>query len=99
MPDRNRNNDGGEAEAQRRTDEAEDKGYLGTVPDETPNEAYSVAGVTSGTEAAEADREAATGGNGGSQDGNEGSGTGEAASGSGGTDTGPTSGQSNTGGQ
>ena len=27
-------------------DEANEKGYFGTTPDETPNEAYTVAGVT-----------------------------------------------------
>lgn len=29
-------------------DEANRRGYLGTVPDDTPNEAYSLQGVTSG---------------------------------------------------
>lgn len=75
MADRNRNKDGGEAEAQRRTDDAEDRGYLGEVPDDTPNEAYTVAGVTSGTEAAEADREAATGDSGAEADANRPPGT------------------------
>lgn len=41
-------------------EEANEKGYLGTVPDDTPNEAYTVAGVTSSDEAALADRKAAS---------------------------------------
>jgi hypothetical protein len=40
-------------------DEANEAGYLGSVPDPTPNEAYTVAGVTSSDEAAKADRRAA----------------------------------------
>lgn len=42
-------------------EEALDAGYVGTVPDDTPNEAYTVAGVTRSDEAAQADRRAATG--------------------------------------
>ena len=41
--------------------EATEAGYFGYVPDETPNEAYTVAGVTSSDEAAKADRRAMTG--------------------------------------
>lgn len=33
---------------QKAVDEAESKGYIGTTPDETPNENYTVAGVLSG---------------------------------------------------
>jgi len=40
-------------------EEANEVGYLGSVPDPTPNEAYTVAGVTSSDEAAKADRKAA----------------------------------------
>lgn len=40
---------------------ANEIGYLGTVPDQPPNEAYTVAGVTSSDEAAQADRRAAAG--------------------------------------
>lgn len=40
-------------------EEANEAGYLGVVPDDTPNEAYTVAGVTSSDTAAEADRAAA----------------------------------------
>lgn len=35
-------------EAKLTTAEAYEAGYFGTVPDETPNEAYTVAGVTGG---------------------------------------------------
>jgi hypothetical protein len=38
--------DHGKAEIQAAWDEANEKGYWGEVPDETPNEAYTVAGVT-----------------------------------------------------
>lgn len=34
--------DAGQAEVQQRVDEAEKKGYEGHVPDETPNENYSL---------------------------------------------------------
>lgn len=37
-----KNDDAGQAEVQARVDEAEEKGYEGWVPDETPNEAYSL---------------------------------------------------------
>lgn len=42
-------------------EEAAEAGYFGSVPDPTPNDAYSVAGVTSSDEAAKADRTAMTG--------------------------------------
>lgn len=38
----------GMAEVQARFDEAEEKGYFGHTPDETPNENYTLKGVTSG---------------------------------------------------
>ena len=38
--------DHGKAAIQAAHDEANAQGYWGTVPDETPNEAYTVAGVT-----------------------------------------------------
>lgn len=38
--------DHGQAESQAAWDEANENGYWGDVPDETPNEAYTVAGVT-----------------------------------------------------
>lgn len=34
--------DGGAAEVQAKTDEAEEKGYIGSTPDPHPNEAYSL---------------------------------------------------------
>jgi hypothetical protein len=40
--------DAGQAEVQAKFDEAEEKGYFGSVPDETPNENYTLKGVTSG---------------------------------------------------
>lgn len=40
--------DAGQAEVQAKFDEANDKGYFGTTPDETPNENYTLSGVTSG---------------------------------------------------
>lgn len=57
-------NDGGQAEVQANFDEAEAKGYIGSVPDPTPNEAYTVAGVTSRAATPETDeRQAAEAGN------------------------------------
>ena len=38
----------GADEVQARFDEANEKGYFGEVPDETPNENYTLKGVTSG---------------------------------------------------
>lgn len=38
----------GQAEVQAKFDEANEKGYFGHTPDETPNENYTLAGVTSG---------------------------------------------------
>lgn len=38
--------DAGQAEVQAKVSEAEEKGYYGTVPDKTPNEAYTLRGVT-----------------------------------------------------
>lgn len=38
--------DVGQAEVQAKFDEANDKGYFGTVPDDTPNEHYTLKGVT-----------------------------------------------------
>ena len=38
----------GAAEVQTRFDEANEKGYFGHTPDETPNENYTLKGVTSG---------------------------------------------------
>lgn len=38
----------GASEVQAKFDEAAEKGYFGEVPDETPNENYTLKGVTSG---------------------------------------------------
>jgi hypothetical protein len=40
--------DGGTAEMEAKFDEANEKGYWGTVPDGPPNEAYTVTGQASG---------------------------------------------------
>lgn len=47
-------------EVQAKFDEAEDKGHFGEAPDPTPNEHYTVAGVTSGKPTPENDAELAT---------------------------------------
>ncbi|HYH11733.1 MAG TPA: hypothetical protein VD789_05190 [Thermomicrobiales bacterium] len=48
--------DAGQAEVQAVFDEANEKGYFGTTPDETPNEAYTLKGVTSGMKTPETER-------------------------------------------
>lgn len=48
--------DAGEAEVQATFDEANEKGYFGEVPDKTPNENYTLKGVTSGKPTPETDR-------------------------------------------
>jgi hypothetical protein len=48
--------DAGQAEVQAKFDEANKKGYFGSTPDETPNENYTLAGVTSGKSTPETDR-------------------------------------------
>ena len=40
--------DAGQAEVQAIFDEAAEKGYFGETPDETPNENYTLKGVTAG---------------------------------------------------
>jgi len=47
--------DAGDAEVQATMDEETDKGFSGEVPDPTPNEAYTVKGVTSGQKTPESD--------------------------------------------
>jgi hypothetical protein len=42
MADTKKGADAGQAEAQKKTDKAEDKGYLGTKVDPLPNSAYSL---------------------------------------------------------
>jgi hypothetical protein len=46
----------GASEVQAAFDEAEKKGYFGETPDETPNENYTLAGVTSGKPTPETER-------------------------------------------
>lgn len=48
--------DAGQAEVQAKFDEANEKGYFGTTPDETPNENYTLQGVTSGKPTPETNR-------------------------------------------
>lgn len=48
--------DAGQAEVQAAFDEAEEKGYFGTTPDDTPNENYTLQGVTSGKPTPETER-------------------------------------------
>jgi hypothetical protein len=46
----------GQAEVQAKFDEAADKGFFGHTPDSTPNENYTLAGVTSGKPTPETER-------------------------------------------
>jgi hypothetical protein len=46
----------GASEVQARFDEANAKGYFGETPDETPNENYTLSGVTSGKPTPETER-------------------------------------------
>ncbi len=48
--------DAGQAEVQAAFDEAAEKGYFGTLADETPNENYTLQGVTSGKPTPETER-------------------------------------------
>ena len=48
--------DAGQAEVQAKFDEANEKGYCGTTPDATPNENYTLQGVTSGKPTPETER-------------------------------------------
>jgi hypothetical protein len=50
--------DAGQDEVQHTFDEANEKGYFGFVPDPTPNENYTVSGVTSGAPTPETDADA-----------------------------------------
>lgn len=49
----------GNAEMQKRVDKAEEQGFLGVETDPTPNENYTVQGVTSGAATPETDVDAA----------------------------------------
>lgn len=46
----------GQAEVQAKFDEANSKGYWGETPDDTPNENYTLKGVTSGKPTPETER-------------------------------------------
>lgn len=48
--------DAGQAEVQKNFDEANEKGYFGETPDDTPNENYTLQGVTSGKPTPETER-------------------------------------------
>lgn len=48
--------DGGSAQVQDKVDQENAQGYRGTVPDPTPNEAYTLKGVTSGMPTPETER-------------------------------------------
>lgn len=48
--------DVGQAEVQKRFDEANEKGFFGHSPDETPRENYTLKGVTSGKPTPETER-------------------------------------------
>ena len=48
--------DAGQAEVQARFDEAEEKGYFGHTPDDTPNEHYTLSGVIAGLPTPETER-------------------------------------------
>lgn len=47
----------GAAEVQKKFDKANEQGYFGSTPDETPNENYTLAGVTSGKPTPETKRD------------------------------------------
>jgi hypothetical protein len=51
--------DVGQGEVQEKMDEATEKGFIGSVPDPTDNEAYTVGGVTSGAPTPETDADLA----------------------------------------
>ncbi|MCA1570313.1 MAG: hypothetical protein LC798_08355 [Chloroflexi bacterium] len=54
-----KNDDLGADEVQKAVDEENEQGFLGTEVDPTPNENYTVAGVTSGKPTPETDEKAA----------------------------------------
>lgn len=56
MAERKQDKDAGQDEVQAKFDEAAEKGYFGEVPDETPNENYTLKGVTSGKPTPETER-------------------------------------------
>lgn len=59
MAEKKRSGDLGQAEVQHRVDQEQKQGYVGAVPDETPNSAYTVQGVTGGAKTPETADDAA----------------------------------------
>ena len=59
MPTNKNSDDAGQAEVQAASDDATEKGYFGVTPDPTPNENYTLRGVTSGAPTPETDAEQA----------------------------------------
>lgn len=51
--------DAGQSDVQEKFDKEQEQGYRGTVPDQTPNSAYTVAGVTGGAKTPETTKEGA----------------------------------------
>lgn len=59
MAEKRKRGDAGQGEVQSNMDQATARGYLGAVPDPTPNSAYTVRGVTGGAKTPETDRQLA----------------------------------------
>lgn len=59
MGDKNESKEAGAEQVQQRVDEEQDQGFVGTEVDPTPNENYTLAGVTSGKPTPETDERAA----------------------------------------
>lgn len=59
MADKKKSGDRGQAEVQRRVDAEQEQGYVGSAPDPTPNENYTVAGVVQGEPTPETDADLA----------------------------------------
>lgn len=56
MAEKKSSTDAGQAEVQAAFDEANDKGYFGATPDDTPRENYTLKGVASGKPTPETER-------------------------------------------
>ncbi len=59
MAQRKREDDSGQAEVSRAVEDTNEQGFFGTAVDPTPNDNYTVAGVTSGKPTPETDAKAA----------------------------------------
>lgn len=55
MAEKKQADDAGQAEVQAKFDKEQEQGYIGSVPDPTPNDAYTVAGVLKGSGTPESD--------------------------------------------